>query len=110
MSYPGYTTITFGKFKGRTFEDVYRNERSYCAWVLGVQTAHSDTVKFQRYVQYHGLRTADMNKRVTCTYCKGIFPGQLQLEAHIDSEHEVEKRNDEKWAVQMTWSNSNLRK
>jgi hypothetical protein len=109
MSYPGYTVITFGKFKGRTFEDVYRTERGYCAWVLNVKTVHSDTIKFQRYVQYHGLRTADMNKRQTCEYCKGIFAGQLQLETHIENEHQQEKRQDEKYAVRLTWGDPAFR-
>ncbi len=103
MSAPGYTIITFGKFRGRTFEDVYKNERGYCIWLLDLKTNNSDTLKLQQYVRYHGLRTADMNKRVQCEYCKGLFSGQLQLEGHIELEHEQEKRSGEKWAVQMSW-------
>ena len=103
MSHPGYTIVNFGKFKGRTFEDIYTNERGYCAWLLNTKTSHVDTLKLQQYIRYHGLRTADMNKRATCQYCKGVFPGQIQLETHIKSEHDAEKRQDEKWAVQMAW-------
>lgn len=106
MSYPGYTIITFGKFQGRTFEDVYKNERGYCDWVMNLRTTNPDTIKLKKYIQWHGLRTADMNRQVTCKYCNGRFPGQVHLESHIEREHDTEKRRDEKWAIHVAHTQS----
>lgn len=48
-----------GKFKGRTYEDVYKNEKFYTNWVKSLENPTGDLFKFKQYVlqqenQKHG--------------------------------------------------------
>lgn len=60
------TTLTWGKYKGKTYEQVYDNYKQYCRWILGQMTEHDDIKEFQRYLELRGLGKAtnlDPNNR-----------------------------------------------
>jgi hypothetical protein len=44
------TKITFGKFKGQTYIDVYRKHPDYCKWILEQDTDHYTFSKFQDWI------------------------------------------------------------
>ena len=43
--------LGFGRYYGRTYRDVYRNERQYCEWVMTVESQNKGLTKFQKFLQ-----------------------------------------------------------
>ena len=43
--------LGFGRYYGRTYRDVYRNEQQYCEWIKTVESQNKGLTKFQNFLQ-----------------------------------------------------------
>lgn len=59
---PPEGTLNFGRFKGRTFEDVWQNEKSYVLWVadhLGAPKAAKVTANQEAFLRHIETRARE---------------------------------------------------
>jgi len=57
-------TMTFGKYAGKSFEFVKRNDVSYCNWVLQQYAFGGKMYPFQQWLKSKA-------KKITCECCNG---------------------------------------
>jgi len=51
MKLEGQKVLGFGKYYGRTYQDVYMNDRSYCTWCMSLEPMTFSMYDFQTYIE-----------------------------------------------------------
>lgn len=61
--------ITFGKYNGQSFEQVFKSDKNYCSYVLSVSNPNDSFKKFQEYlmgcsfdIKYKNITCSDLSK------------------------------------------------
>jgi glutaredoxin-related protein len=58
------TVLTFGKYTGNTYEQVRREDVSYCNWILKKTDVKGKLKEFQNWIKLNSTK-------VTCEMCNG---------------------------------------
>ena len=58
------TEISFGKYKGNTYDYVKKNDVAYCNWALKQMNVSTTLRHFQQWLKTKG-------RKVTCECCNG---------------------------------------
>ena len=65
--------ITFGKYSGKSYEYIYRNDKSYCKWLkLNIKNPNRDMIKFFEFL--------DSNKEIIKSCSDDVAPGTFSLD------------------------------
>lgn len=52
--YTSFNIITFGKYKGKTYEEVSEKDKRYCNWVRETKSKNENFIKFQKWLNVNG--------------------------------------------------------
>ena len=63
-------TLTFGKYTGKSYEEIKSTDISYCNWVLKQSNTRGAMKDFQEFLKNHA-------KRITCEKCNGSGLGHM---------------------------------
>jgi len=77
--------IKFGKYKYCTFEDIYKEDREYCKWVLTLKEPLSKNIdSFQKWLSSTDIKYGDVNiKVIAFDYFKGTTYEEIINECFI---------------------------
>ena len=64
---PKSTEISFGKHKGKSYDEVYRTDKNYCEWVVttviqSAKTVHPDLIRLAQWIDTKDVGTMDRAK------------------------------------------------
>lgn len=62
--------VTFGKYTGKSYEEIKTNDVSYCNWVLKQCNTRGAMKDFQEWLKLNA-------KRITCEKCNGTGMGHM---------------------------------
>ena len=63
-------TMPFGKYSGKTYEEIRQADISYCNWVLKQYEARGKMLEFQKWLK-------SVSKKATCEVCNGTGVGHI---------------------------------
>ena len=78
--------LGFGRYYGRTYRDVYRNERQYCEWIMTVESQNKGLTKFQKFLQRVEEETRENLRKELEEREKRIQSNELNRAAAASSE------------------------
>ena len=88
--------LGFGRYYGRTYRDVYRNEQQYCEWIKTVESQNKGLTKFQSFLQRVEEKSRENVRKELEKREKRIQLNEMNRAAAASSEELRDEHDDER--------------